>query len=92
MFTLRGRRTADLFGQRFQLGTKRQRLFDRFWAGVYRDHLLDGLPVSELACHFDERLGRPSKDLHIVVGVLVLQQLHDPSDTATVETPGFNLA
>ncbi len=29
--------------------------------------------------HFDGRLGRPSKDLHIVIGVLLLQQLHELS-------------
>lgn len=37
-------------------------------------------------------MGRPSKDLHIVAGVLLLQQLHDLSDAATVEALAFNLA
>ena len=30
-------------------------------------------------------MGRPSKDLHVVIGVLLLQQLHDLSDAETVE-------
>ncbi|MCZ6589145.1 MAG: transposase, partial [Alphaproteobacteria bacterium] len=37
-------------------------------------------------------MGRPSKDLHVVIGVLLLQQLHDLSDAATVEALAFNLA
>lgn len=59
---------------------------------MFRDHLLDDLPIDELLPHFDDRLGRPSKDLHIVIGVLLLQQLHDLSDAATVEALAFNMA
>ena len=61
---------------------------DRSWAGGVRDHLIDDLPIDELLPHFDDRLGRPSKDLHIVIGVLLLQQLHDLSDAANRETAG----
>ena len=39
----------------------------------FRDHLLDDLPIQELLPHFDDRLGRPSKDLHTVIGVLLLR-------------------
>ena len=92
MITLRDRRTGDLFDRRSELGEKRRRLLDRSWAGVFRDHLLDDLPIEELLPHFDERAGRPSKDLHIVIGVLLLQQLHDLSDAATVEALAFNMA
>ncbi len=92
MFTLRDRRTIDLFDRGSEMGEKRRRLLDRSWAGVFRNHLLDDLPIDELLPHFDDRLGRPSKDLHIVVGVLLLQQLHDLSDAATVEALAFNMA
>lgn len=91
MITLRDRRTDDLFDRWSELGEKRRRLLDRSWAGVFRDHLLDDLPVDELLPHFDDRMGRPSKDLHIVIGVLLLQQLHDLSDAATVEALAFNM-
>lgn len=92
MITLRDRQTGDLFDRWSELGEKRRRLLDRSWAGVFRDHLFDGLPVDELLPHFDERMGRPSKDLHIVIGVLLLQQLHDLTDAATVEALAFNMA
>ena len=59
---------------------------------VFRDHLPDDLPIDEVLPHFDDRLGRPSKDFHIVIGVLLLQQVHDLSDAAPVEALAFNMA
>ncbi len=80
-----------MFDRWSEMGDKRRRLRDCSWAGVFREHLLDDLPIDELLPHFDDRLGRPSKNLHIVIGVLLLQQLHDLSDAATVETLAFNM-
>jgi hypothetical protein len=91
MITLRDRRTGDLFDGRSELGEKRRRLLERSWAEVFRNHLLEDLPVDELFPYFDKRMGRPSKDLHTVIGVLLLQQLHDLSDAATVEALAFNM-
>ena len=80
-----------MFDRWSEMGDKRRRLLDCSWARVFREHLLDDLPIDELLPHFDDRLGRPSKDLHIVIGVLLLQQLHDLSDAATVEALAFNM-
>lgn len=80
-----------MFDRWSEMGDKRRRLLDCSWAGVFREHLPDDLPIDELLLHFDDRLGRPSKDLHIVIGVLLLQQLHDLSDAATVEALAFNM-
>ena len=74
-----------MFDRWSDLGDKRWHLLERSWAGVFRDHLLVELPVDDLCRHLDERMGRPSKDLHVVIGTLLLQQLHDLSDAATVE-------
>ena len=92
MFTLRDRRTGELFDRWSDLGDKRRCLLERSWAGVFRNHLLVELPVDDLCRHLDERMGRPSKYLHVVIGVLLLQQLHDLSDAATVEALAFNMA
>jgi hypothetical protein len=92
MFTVRDRRTGDLFDRWSKLGEKRRRLMDRSWAGIVRDHLFDDLPVTELLPHFDAKMGLPTKDMHTVIGVLLLQQLHDLSDAATVEALAFNMA
>ena len=92
MFTLRDRRTGELFDRWSYLGDKRRRLMEQSWAGVFRNHLLVELPVDDLCRHLDERMGRPSKDLHVVIGILLLQQLHDLSDAETVEALAFNMA
>ena len=73
-----------MFDRCSDLGDKRRRLLERSWAGVFRNHLFDELLVGDPCRHLDERLGRPSKDLHVVIGVLPPRQLHDPSDAATV--------
>ena len=92
MLTIRDHQTGDLFDPWDHLGEKRRRLLDRSWAAVFREHLLNHLPVRELAAHFSRELGRPTKDLHAVVGALILQQLHDTTDAETVEAVALNLA
>jgi Transposase DDE domain/Transposase domain (DUF772) len=92
MLTIRDHQTGDLFDPWEHLGDKRRRLLDRSWAAVFREHLLKHLPVCELAAHFSREMGRPTKDLHAVVGALILQQLHDTTDPETVEAIALNLA
>lgn len=48
--------------------------------------------IEELAALFSSDMGRPSKDLPVVLGALVLQQMHDLTDAATVEAISFSLA
>ena len=58
---------------------------------MFREHLLNALPVSELAPFFRDGFGRPSKDLHIALGALILQQLHDLTDKQASESIAFNI-
>lgn len=91
MFTIRDHQTGDLFDPWAHLGEQRRRMLDRSWAAVFRQHLLEVLPVGEVAKQFDAAMGRPSKDLYVALGVLILQQLHDLTDAATVEALAFNI-
>lgn len=92
MRTKRDCYVRDLFDPWEFLGPQRRRLLDRGWAGVFRDKLLDSLPADEMGRYFSEGMGRPSKDLHIALGVLVLQQLHDLTDEQAVEAVALNIA
>lgn len=92
MFTIRDRLTGELFDRWSGMSRKRRALLERSWASVFRKHLLDELPVQELAKGLTERVGRPSKDLHVVLGALILQQMFDLTDKSTVEALAFNLA
>lgn len=92
MLTIRDHQTGDLFDRWAFLGPQRRRLLERSWAGVFRGHLLNHLPIGELAKRFCDGQGRPTKDLHVAMGALILQQLHDLTDAATVEALAFNMA
>jgi hypothetical protein len=92
MLTIRDHHSGDLFDPWAHLGPQRRALLEKSWAGVVRQHLLSHLPVSELAPFFDDNLGRPGKDLHVAMSALILQQMHDLSDAATVEAIAFNEA
>ncbi len=82
MITLRDHQAGDLFDPWDHLGAKRRRLLERSWAGVFREHLLEHLPLGELFARFSHQFGRPTKDLFTVIGALILQQLHDLTDAA----------
>jgi hypothetical protein len=49
------------------------------------------LPVSQLAPFFNQSFGRPTKELHTALGVLVLQQSLDLTDVETVNHLAFNI-
>ncbi|MEI6231561.1 MAG: transposase [Planctomycetota bacterium] len=84
--------TGDLFDRWAFLSAKRRDLLDRSWAGVFRQHLLTRLPVEKLAPLFRTDDGRPSNDLHVALGVLILQQMFDLTDAQVVESAAFNMA
>jgi hypothetical protein len=92
MFTLRDHSSGDLFDPWEYLGPQRRRLLEQSWAGVFRDYLLRHLPVKELAASFRDDFGRPSKDLSIALGALILQQLHDLTDRQATEAVALNIA
>ena len=68
MLTLRDHQSGDLFDPWEYLGPQRRRLLERSWAGVFRDFLLQNLPVNELIPLFRDGFGRPSKDHYVALG------------------------
>ena len=73
------------------LSPKRRKLLDQSWAGLFQKELLCELPVRELAPFFNDGFGRPTKELHTVLGALVLQQTHDLTDEETVDQLSYNI-
>ena len=72
------------------LGPKRRKLLENSWAGLFRQEILAELPVDQIAPWFRADLGRPSKELYTILGVLVLQQMHDLTDDETVNQLAFH--
>ena len=80
MITVNDHQTGRLFDPWEYLGPKRRKLLDSSWSGVFRKYLLEKLPVGKVGRHFNEVMGRPTKELYTAIGALILQQFHDLSD------------
>ena len=74
------------------LEASRRQWLEKSWAGTFRQHLLEELPIEALAKVLPKQGGRPRKDFRLILGVLILQQVHDLTDAETVEAVSFNLA
>ncbi len=91
MLNVKDHQTKWLFDPWDHVGPKRRKLLERSWSGVFRKYLLEQLPVGKIAKHFDETMGRPTKELYTAIGMLILQQLHDLSDPDVTRALAFNL-
>ena len=90
MIKTKDHKTGQLLDPWRHLGPKRRKLLDRSWAGLFREHILEELPVGELARHYHDDFGRPTKELYTVMGTVLLQQMHDLTDEDTVEELSFD--
>jgi len=91
MIRIKDHKQRPLFDPWHYLSPKRRRMLDEDWPGLFREHLLEELPVNQLRRHFTDGLGRPCKELHTVLGVLLLQQTLDMTDKAAIEQLAFNI-
>jgi len=90
MIRTRDPRQASLIDPWGDLGPKRRQLLENSWAGLFRQEILSELPVEQLAPRFRVDFGRPAKELYTVLGVILLQQMHDLTDLETVNQLAFN--
>lgn len=72
------------------LGPKRRLLMEQSWAGLFREEILNNLPVGELAKHYDSSNGRPTKELYTALGIQILQHMNELTDEETIEQLAFN--
>jgi hypothetical protein len=91
MIRIKDHKQRQIFDPWAHLSPKRRKMLDDDWPGLFRQHLLEQLPVEQIAPFFTEGTGRPSKELHTVLGVLLLQQTMDLSDRAAIEQLCFNI-
>ncbi|MBU0908934.1 MAG: transposase [Proteobacteria bacterium] len=91
MIKIKNHKQMEFFDPWDFLSPKRRQLLDNSWAGLFQKEILCELPVSKLASIFHETFGRPTKELHTVLGVLILQQTHDLTDEETVNQLAFNI-
>jgi len=90
MIHTKDHKQSYLFDPWDYLGPKRRMLMEQSWAGLFREEILNNLPVRELAKHFDDGIGRPTKELYTALGVQILQHMNELTDEETIEQLAFN--
>jgi len=91
MICIKDHKQGHLFDPWSFLSPKRRQLLDRSWAGLFKEQILCELPVSKLAPFFNDSFGRPTKELHTVLAVLILQQALDLNDEQAIDQLAFNI-
>ena len=91
MITINDPKSRSLFDIWANLGPKRRLMLDESWSGIFRSKILPILPAEKLISKYEVDFGRPSKELYSSLGVLLLQQMHDLTDSETVEQFSFNI-
>jgi len=90
MINIKNNLTGFIYDPWEHIGPKRRKLLDNSWAGLFRNIIYPILPVEQMAPFFSSNFGRPTKEIHTVEGVLILQQMLDLSDAETVQQLAFN--
>jgi len=68
----------------------RKRLLDG-WAGVFRHIILELMPVDTVSGHFDPTMGRPSKELYSMAGLLLLMEFMDFTKQEALDAYSFRM-
>lgn len=91
MFHVKNHKQGNIFDPWGYLGPKRRDSLDKSWSGLFRKEILPKLPVDILKSHYHEWNGRPTKELYSMIGLMILQQMHDFTDEEAVDQFRFNV-
>jgi len=84
-------KTLDMFDPLARFGPHRRERLEKSWARLFREEILPELPVHKLRPFFSESKGAPTKDLYAMLGIALLQQMHDLTDEETIDRVAFDL-
>lgn len=59
------------------------------WQGLFHDVILELMPAEELAEAFDPAIGRPTKELYSMAGIVFLKEFHDWTEEQAVDAYCF---
>ena len=68
----------------------RKRLLDG-WAGAFRHVILELMPVEAISGHFDPALGRPTKELYSMAGLLLIKEFMDWTKDEALDAYSFHM-
>jgi molybdopterin-guanine dinucleotide biosynthesis protein len=91
MIHIKDHKTPDMFDPFPFLGPKRKQRIEESWAKIFREHILPTLPVEKVFSKYDPVMGAPTKELYAMLGLMVIQQMHDMTDEEAVDQFAYNL-
>jgi len=68
----------------------RKRLLDG-WPGVFRHIILELMPVEAVSKHFDPTMGRPTKELYSMAGLLLIKEFMNWTKQEALDAYSFNI-
>ena len=91
MINIKDHKQQLLFDPWAFLSAKRRQMLDTGWPGLFREHLLEEMPVELMVPFFHQGFGRPTKELHTVLGVMLFQQTMDLNDVEAIDQLMYNI-
>ena len=91
MIHTKDHKTLNILDHLDHLGPRRRKLLEQSWGPIFRKEILPQLPVKQLTPYYSEQTGAPTKELHAMLGLMLLQQTFDLTDKEAVEQFAFNL-
>src|SRR3954466_15582294 len=67
-----------------------RKIIENGWQGVFRHPIREVLPVGELAKHFSDSLGAPTKALYSMAGLVFLADFFDRNTQEAIEAYIFH--
>ena len=61
------------------------------WPGVFRHVILELMPIDALSEHFDPAVGRPTKELYSIAGLLLIQEFMDWTKDQALDAYSFSM-
>ena len=91
MIHTKDHKTLDIFDPFPFLGPKRKKRIEASWAKLFREEVLPILPVHKVWEYYHASKGAPTKELYAMLGLLLLQQMHDLTDEEAVDQFAYNI-
>jgi len=91
MIHTKDHKTLDMFDPFPFLGPRRKARIEASWAKLFREEILPALPVHKVSKCYHTSKGAPTKELYAMLGMLLLQQMHDLTDEEAVDQFAYNI-
>lgn len=91
MIHVKDHKQRDMFNPFAHLGPKRLALLESSWAHLFREEILHNLPAEKLFRFYDEFKGRKTKELYAMLGLVLIQQMEDCTESDAVDNFALNL-